>query len=163
MTYPTSLDMATAGHYPCWRRNPPFGRITFLSCLWKWQSYSLSRLCPGHRRITPQQFICNSDHSVFTAHSIKMNLTQASCLMGFPDSGMGDDQAFVSALLDDNGPNSIISFPKFHSNLGDHLSHGQSEMGLSKSSEAHPKEEVPRGCFLWWSYFSARGWEWWLQ
>mmetsp|Transcript_12773 Transcript_12773/g.26814 ORF Transcript_12773/g.26814 Transcript_12773/m.26814 type:complete len:328 (+) Transcript_12773:338-1321(+) len=64
-------------------------------------------------------------------------------LMSFPDLGMGDEQAFVSALLDDNGQNSTISFPKFNSDLGVHLSHGQSGIGFSASSEAHMKEEMP--------------------
>lgn len=64
-------------------------------------------------------------------------------LMSFPDLGMGDEQAFVSALLEDNGQNSTISFPKFHSDLGVHLSNGQSGIGLSSSSEAHVKEEMP--------------------
>ena len=37
-------------------------------------------------------------------------------LVGFPDLDMGDEQAFVSALLENSGP-SIMSFPKLNSDL----------------------------------------------
>jgi hypothetical protein len=37
--------------------------------------------------------------------------------MGFPDLDMGDEQAFVSALLENSGQ-STISFPKLNSDLG---------------------------------------------
>jgi len=43
--------------------------------------------------------------------------------MGFPDVDMGDEQAFVSALLDNRGQ-STMSFPKL-----------SSEMALDKTEE----------------------------
>jgi hypothetical protein len=50
-------------------------------------------------------------------------------LMGFPDLDMGDEQAFVSALLENNGQ-SHMSFPKLGSEM--HLaSSGQSGVALS--------------------------------
>ncbi len=125
---------------------------------------SLSFLVDENDEVNTQGFVQNTEESLHNNTSANMAVPYSSAteavdahdhdsslyrdeshagLMGFPDLGMGDDQAFVSALLDDNGQNSIISFPKFHSDLGVHLSHGQSEMGLSKSSETHLKEEVP--------------------
>ena len=49
-------------------------------------------------------------------------------LMGFPDLDMGDEQAFVSALLENNGQ-SHMSFPKLGSDM--HLASGLSGVALS--------------------------------
>lgn len=46
-------------------------------------------------------------------------------LMGFPDVDMGDEQAFVSALLDNKGE-STMSFPKL-SSVGALNSHGSED------------------------------------
>ena len=67
-------------------------------------------------------------------------------LMGFPDLDMGDEQAFVSALLENSGQSSI-SFPKLHSDLGVHVNNGQSGVGLSGVSsnalvEGQPEDEM---------------------
>jgi hypothetical protein len=55
--------------------------------------------------------------------------------MGFPDLDMGDEQAFVSALLENNGQ-STMSFPKLGSEA--HILHagvGASSVALNEAVE----------------------------
>mmetsp|Transcript_17566 Transcript_17566/g.30973 ORF Transcript_17566/g.30973 Transcript_17566/m.30973 type:complete len:667 (-) Transcript_17566:429-2429(-) len=52
-------------------------------------------------------------------------------LMGFPDLDMGDEQAFVSALLENSGL-STMSFPKLHSDL--HMSQANMSSGNDNQS-----------------------------
>lgn len=67
-----------------------------------------------------------------------------SGLMGFPDLDMGDEQAFVSALLENSGQSSI-SFPKLHSDLGVHVStngESSSEMELNALAVGESSEYI---------------------
>mmetsp|Transcript_17565 Transcript_17565/g.30967 ORF Transcript_17565/g.30967 Transcript_17565/m.30967 type:complete len:674 (-) Transcript_17565:400-2421(-) len=54
-------------------------------------------------------------------------------LMGFPDLDMGDEQAFVSALLENSGQGTM-SFPKLHSDL--HMSQINMSSGNNQSGVA---------------------------
>lgn len=54
-------------------------------------------------------------------------------LMGFPDLDMGDEQAFVSALLENSGQGTM-SFPKLHSDL--HMSEINMSSGNNQSGVA---------------------------
>jgi hypothetical protein len=56
-------------------------------------------------------------------------------LMGFPDLDMGDEQAFVSALLDNSGQ-STMSFPKLNSHLDMHATAAATTGGNSQSGVA---------------------------
>ena len=60
-------------------------------------------------------------------------------LVGFPDLDMGDEQAFVSALLENSGP-SIMSFPKLNSDL--HL-YDTTSSQRNLSMNGGTAEEVP--------------------
>lgn len=53
-------------------------------------------------------------------------------LMGFPDLDMGDEQAFVSALLENSGQ-STMSFPKFNSEM--HIHGNNSQGGMDNVTE----------------------------
>lgn len=61
-------------------------------------------------------------------------------LMGFPDLDMGDESAFVSALLENSGQ-STMSFPKFNSAL-DMSNTDQSSGALNTSTEGNVEEKV---------------------
>lgn len=67
-------------------------------------------------------------------------------LMGFPDLDMGDEQAFVSALLENSGQ-STMSFPKLASDM--HMSQvnmsgasGNSAIGLSAGEEHETQDKL---------------------
>mmetsp|Transcript_36168 Transcript_36168/g.87295 ORF Transcript_36168/g.87295 Transcript_36168/m.87295 type:complete len:1009 (-) Transcript_36168:436-3462(-) len=60
-------------------------------------------------------------------------------LMGFPDLDMGDEQAFVSALLENSGQ-STMSFPKLGSDVHMHAN-GQSGVALSEHALSSVTEE----------------------
>lgn len=66
-------------------------------------------------------------------------------LVGFPDLDMGDEQAFVSALLENSGP-SIMSFPKLNSDLHicDTTTTSTSHRNLALDSTSIT-EEMPEG------------------
>ena len=61
-------------------------------------------------------------------------------LMGFPDLDMGDEQAFVSALLENSGQ-STMSFPKLGSDM--HLMGNMSGVGLSGVQSGVALKEEP--------------------
>ena len=54
--------------------------------------------------------------------------------MGFADLDMGDEQAFVSALLENSGQ-SIMSFPKLNSEIHIHRHNSQGGMQLDNVAE----------------------------
>lgn len=64
--------------------------------------------------ITSSSFASTTIH--ITEHQLDSVGDSVTNLVGFPDLDMGDEQAFVSALLENSGP-SIMSFPKLNSDL----------------------------------------------
>lgn len=77
--------------------------------------------------------------AVGTEHNTLPAEPDAAGLMGFPDLDMGDEQAFVSALLENSGQGSAMSFPKLGSDVQMHM---HSAMALDEAVEEEGEEHA---------------------
>jgi len=76
---------------------------------------------PAVQTTLPYSSATDAVESIAPEHKLSGVGESHTDLMGFPELDMGDDQAFVSALLETSGQ-STVNFPKLHSDL--HMSHG---------------------------------------
>lgn len=76
---------------------------------------------PAVQMTLPYSSATEAVESIAPEHKLSGVGESHTDLMGFPELDMGDEQAFVSALLETSGQ-STVNFPKLHSEL--HMSHG---------------------------------------
>mmetsp|Transcript_23558 Transcript_23558/g.49344 ORF Transcript_23558/g.49344 Transcript_23558/m.49344 type:complete len:1138 (-) Transcript_23558:485-3898(-) len=82
---------------------------------------SAATAAPAVQMTLPYSSATEAVESIAPEHKLSGVGESHTDLMGFPELDMGDEQAFVSALLETSGQ-STVNFPKLHSDL--HMSHG---------------------------------------